>query len=274
METNELDKYIEDGYGPVERFYKACEEMPTVKFILAERKISELLMTVATSSVLQSVVSAAARGFDFRTALSRSRIRTGKRYSILPPAPRRELIAYAMNLLYAIDVKAIPLQEFIEEYYWSPNGINFSFKLFAHGVILPLKASVEAELAERDALPELLDAPAAPSQPEAEESEPKRPAPVITVTVTPALSEVAVADLIERIADVCDAADAEGCPEEEKKALYAVSTALAESVKSCDAVRIRTDFDAFAEFVRGSSLAGRLSESTDNLNETLEHYGI
>ncbi len=272
METSELDKYIEDGYGPVERFLKACEEMPTVKFILAERKISELLITVATSSVLQSVVSSSSRGFDFRAALSRSRIRTGKRYSILPPASRRELIAYAMNLLYAIDVKAIPLQEFIDEYYWSPNGINFSFKLFAHGIILPLKSSVEAELAERDKLPEMIEAPAPP--PEPDEGERKHASPVITVTVTPALSEVAVADLIDRVADVCDVADAEGCSGEEKKALYAVSTALAEAVKSCDAVRIRSDFDAFADFIRSSALAGRLGESADNLNETLEHYGI
>ena len=198
METSELDKYIEDGYGPVERFLKACEEMPTVKFILAERKISELLITVATSSVLQSVVSSSSRGFDFRAALSRSRIRTGKRYSILPPAP----------------------------------------------------------------------------PPEPDEGERKHASPVITVTVTPALSEVAVADLIDRVADVCDVADAEGCSGEEKKALYAVSTALAEAVKSCDAVRIRSDFDAFADFIRSSALAGRLGESADNLNETLEHYGI
>ena len=111
---SEFDRFIREGDEPVDEFVRECEEMMTVKFILAERKISELLITIATSKKLSDVVAACSRGFDFYDALSASRIKAGKRWSLLPPVRMREQIAFAVNLLYAFDVRAIPLQEFLD----------------------------------------------------------------------------------------------------------------------------------------------------------------
>ena len=43
---SEFDRFIREGDEPVDEFVRECEEMMTVKFILAERKISELLITI------------------------------------------------------------------------------------------------------------------------------------------------------------------------------------------------------------------------------------
>ena len=46
---SDINKYIDDGDKPVKEFAQICDDMANVKFIMAERRISELLMTVATS---------------------------------------------------------------------------------------------------------------------------------------------------------------------------------------------------------------------------------
>lgn len=141
----DIDRYTVDGAKSVYDFARVCEEMKNVKFIMAEEKMRELLKIIATSSALRQIVATAAKGFDFSSAFVASRIRAGKRYSLLPPTRRKDLIAYAVNLLYAFDVGAISLQDFLEEYYFSTNGTNFSFLLFVRSIITPLGSAVLAE---------------------------------------------------------------------------------------------------------------------------------
>lgn len=259
---SEFDRFIREGDEPVDEFVRECEEMMTVKFILAERKISELLITIATSKKLSDVVAACSRGFDFYDALSASRIKAGKRWSLLPPVRMREQIAFAVNLLYAFDVRAIPLQEFLEEFYHSANGINFSTQLFARGVIAPLKDNVLAYLAgggEEQAPPK----PTARSFSEAGERE------------DAALPDEAVRDITERLADICDIAEADGLmTDPELKELYSVAGGMAESVKRRDAQLIRTSMTGLTAVIRGGCMAERLSEKTAELDETLRHFGI
>lgn len=142
---SDIAKYTVDGAGPIYEFARACEEMKNAKFIMAEEKMRELLITIATSSALKQIVATAAKGFDFGSAFVASRIKTGKRYSLLPPIRRNDLIAYAVNLLYAFDIGAISLPDFLEEYYFSTNGTNFSFLLFVRSIITPLRDAVLAE---------------------------------------------------------------------------------------------------------------------------------
>ena len=50
--TDEFEKYVDYGDEAVYEFCDACRELPDVKFIMAESKISELLIMIATSGKL------------------------------------------------------------------------------------------------------------------------------------------------------------------------------------------------------------------------------
>lgn len=271
---SEFDKFIVGGDAPVEEFSRACEEMANVKFILAERKISELLMLIATSEKLSAVVARASAGFDFAETLKSSRIRTGKRWSLLPPVGRRELIAFAVNLLYAFDVRAVPLQEFLEEYYYSANGVNFSFSLFVHSLVLPLRDSVIGEIADEEAAASVEDLRPRPSP------TPEPPSPAAVDYAPPEeetayLPEEAVTDIIDRVADVCDLAKASGeLTDAEMKELYAVAGGLADGVKRREPELIRSLMTGFAAVIRAGRMADKLGEKASELDETLRHFGV
>ena len=267
---SEFDKFIVSGDEPVAEFSRACEEMANVKFILAERKISELLMIIATSEKLSAVVARAAAGFDFAETLKSSRIKTGKRHSLLPPVGRKELIAFAVNLLYAFDVRAVPLQEFLEEYFYSANGVNFSFSLFVHSIVLPLRdnlvGAIEDEAAAacvEDLKPRSESAPVPDTSPEPAAEE------------TAYLPEDAVIDIIDRLADICDLAKASGeMTDAEMKDLYAVAGGLADAVKRREPTLVRSLMTGFAAVIRAGRMADKLGEKASELDETLLHYGV
>lgn len=263
----DIDKYVDDGYAPVEEFRRICDEMMGVKFILAERKISELLMTIAVSSKLREVVSRSVKDFDFRQTFSEAKIKAGERKTLLLPKVRTKQIALALHLLYAIDVKALPLQEFLEEYFYSPSGLNFSFSLFAHGVIAPLKANVEEELTA-------LVTKTASEQPPAENTPPPvehTPPPVSDVKLLP--GDV-VEDILERIADLCVIVHGESTfTQEEKKELYAEATAFREVVKTGVGENIRSSLSDFSDKIANCRLSQKLGEQVEELDETLKHFG-
>ena len=75
----DFDDYVDGSDEAVYEFCDACRALPDVKFIIAERKISELLIMIATSDKLQAIVASACSGFDFADAFAKSRVKAGKR---------------------------------------------------------------------------------------------------------------------------------------------------------------------------------------------------
>ena len=255
----EFEKYVDDSDEAVYGFCRACEEMADVKFITAERKISELLMLIATSSKMQAIVANAARGFDFNEAFSKARVKAGKRYSLLPPVKPRELIAFAVNLLFAFDTREVDLQDFLEEYYYSGNGLGFAFTAFARNVIVPLG---DAVLGELRAFSESARA-GMPAQ-----SEP-------VYEVEPYIPEEAVADIVNRITDICDIAEqSNALRQEEREEIYSVCGGLADSVRKQDIRMVRTLTVGLRGVVRSCGMAEYLGEKVDELEETLRHFGV
>lgn len=139
-----LKEYFNDGEDIVYAFLSACDNMTSAKFVTAERKISELLILIASSTVLHKIVAAAAGSYDFQTSFQNARIKTGQVASLLTPLLPGEQIAFAVNLLYAFDSGAVKFRDFLEEYYFTGNGIAFAFTTFVRNVITPLRRNVEA----------------------------------------------------------------------------------------------------------------------------------
>lgn len=255
----EFEKYVVDGDEPVYEFCKACEETADVKFIAAERRISELLVMIATSSRLQAIVANAARGFDFKEAFAKARVKAGKRFSLLPPVKPRELIAFAVSLLFAFDTRAADLQEFLEEYYYSGNGIGFAFTAFARNVIAPLGEAVLGEL--RAFSESARSASSAAGEPIYE--------------VEPYIPEEAVADITDRVADICDIAEkSDSLTAEERENIYSIAGGLSDSVRKQDIRMVRTLIVGLRGVIKSCGMSEYLGEKADELEETLRHFGV
>lgn len=256
--TDEFEKYVDYGDEAVYEFCDACRELPDVKFIMAESKISELLIMIATSGKLQAIVAGACADFDFRESFSKARVRAANRYSLLPPSRPRELIAFAVNLLYVFDTHTVGLQEFLDEYYYSGNGVGFAFTSFAHNIIVPLADCVLGELRAFS-----------------ENARREVPAREETVTeVEPPLPDEAVSDLVERIADICIIAERAGANNRELDELESVCGGLSESVNKRDIRMARMLLVGLRGVVASSRFGDRLSEKVDELDETLRHFGV
>ena len=143
-----IKNYFDSGEEGVYGFLAACDSMLETKFVLSERKITELLELIAASTVLHKIVGGACKGFDFPAQLASATIKMGQTTSLLVPMGRNEQIAFAVNLLYAFDVDGMLFRQFLEEYYYSGNGLNFAFTSFVRNIILPLRRNIESAYRE------------------------------------------------------------------------------------------------------------------------------
>lgn len=141
---SELKEYLNDGDDIVYAFLSACDGMTSAKFVTAERKISELLILIASSTILHKIVATAAGSYDFQASFQKARVKTAQVASLVTPLMPGEQIAFAVNLLYAFDTGAVKFREFLEEYYFTGNGIAFAFTAFVRNVITPLRRNIEA----------------------------------------------------------------------------------------------------------------------------------
>lgn len=62
---------MQDKYARIQRFFTACDELISGKYILADNKISELLKSIAASNELTTLFSAVTKGFDYHAAKQR-----------------------------------------------------------------------------------------------------------------------------------------------------------------------------------------------------------
>ena len=93
--------------------------------------------------------------------------------------------------------------------------------------------------------------------------------------VEPYIPEEAVADIVNRIADICDIAEQSAeLTQEEREEIYSVCGGLADSVRKQDIRMVRTLTVGLRGVIRSCGMADYLGEKADELEETLRHFGV
>lgn len=133
----------------LERFFGACEELITGKFILADSKIGELLRAVATSDALKELFNAVTEGFDFPAAkknyLKAPDRESGRtRGEVFLPADRTELVAFVFCLLVEFDNGQRKLGDFLLTYFYEDGSYTASYELFVNSMIRPFRDIVKS----------------------------------------------------------------------------------------------------------------------------------
>lgn len=133
---------MEDRNRDMQRFFAACDELITGKFIVAEKKISELLRSVATCDDLMGLFTAVTRGFDYQAAKRaylREPINTRTRGEAYLPAEETELLAFVFCLLVEFDNGTMRLGDFLLHYFYEDGSYTASYALFVERVIRPFR---------------------------------------------------------------------------------------------------------------------------------------
>lgn len=136
------------GFG---EFIGACESLKNCKIVLAENKITALLKSIADNKQLYSMFGAALVDFDYKSVFTECVLNNG---FIMPEDPKTA-IALVFRILLDIDAGKMPLNNFLEAYFYS-ESINESYARFVLEVIAPFETYCRMYFVQADSKDELL----------------------------------------------------------------------------------------------------------------------
>lgn len=108
--------------------------MLSSNYILADKKITEVLKAVTASKLFFGLISFCAEGFDYSASFSRA----FKKGEFVRPAGDRELIALGFYLFSDFDSKRADLFKILEAYFPAEN-YDKSYKEFCAKLLIPFK---------------------------------------------------------------------------------------------------------------------------------------
>lgn len=159
----------------VRNFIFCMDEVINSNYILASKKISVLLRTIASSKLLYELFDYCSRDFDYPSVRARAIVEgeTAGHGTFTMPVGGKNVIAFVLHLLYEIDAENADLTRLLT-YCFYDGSFNDSYKRFAREVLIPFKeqtVTAASCMLGSDVLS------SAPPQPRAEgpAAKPKRP---------------------------------------------------------------------------------------------------
>lgn len=138
---------MEDRTAKIQRFFTACDELITGKYILADTKIGELLCSIATSEDLKGLFAAVTEGFNYPAA-KRSYLRTSEnsanRGEAYLPSDRKDVLAFVFCLLVDFDSGKIRLGDFLLKFFYEDGSFTASYAKFVERMIKPFRDIVRS----------------------------------------------------------------------------------------------------------------------------------
>ena len=123
-------------------FKSAADELLSCKFILAEKRISELLKTIAANKELVELFKTALSGYNYAVEFNKSRVASKGKVRLELPKNQARKIAYVFCLLMEFDTGKRNLKDFLDAYYYMPQP-NDSLSLWTHDMITVFKDVTE-----------------------------------------------------------------------------------------------------------------------------------
>ena len=169
-----------DDLGKVKEFEAACEDMLNSRYILADSKIIKILQTVALSTVLQSIIGGALKGFDYAATARKWGDNDAK-----PPETEKDHVALVFCILADLDNHRIYLNDFLRSFFWN-GDINSAYSAFCNAFVAPFEHYVVGALSQaHEAGPKVIEEPAGVREERPEIALPrmeKSDKPIVTLT--------------------------------------------------------------------------------------------
>lgn len=136
-------KYPESENIKIKNFFDACNEMIQGRFILSDIKISKILKAIANSEVLYNLFAEVLSDFKFKEEFEK--VKTTNKVNggyFAVPQDDEKVIALVFCILLEVDNQKMNLQNFVNDYFYSPEGYNISYSNFSLSVLVPFKNAV------------------------------------------------------------------------------------------------------------------------------------
>ena len=134
-----------DNFKQLNKLDAAIGEMIAGKYILAEKKIADVLKAIAASDKLVAMMSACVKNFDFAAALEAAKTRDSyNRLSLRLPAERGKQIAFVFCLLVEVDGGKRNFIDFLSEYFAGDGDMHKAYDVFCSDAVVPFAHNVRA----------------------------------------------------------------------------------------------------------------------------------
>lgn len=121
----------------IEQFRSRMDELIASNYILADKKITDVLKTVTASKLFYELISYCADGFDYETEKAKAFGENGFRF----PQTDKELVAFVFCLLGEFDSGRADILKILEKYFPADN-YDKSYKRFCAELLTPFKDCV------------------------------------------------------------------------------------------------------------------------------------
>lgn len=125
-------------------FFEKCDALIASKLILSDKKIADILKSIAASQPFCRVVEQCLQGFNYKLEFLKAKtpdpVKPGK--SVLKLPEGRGAVAFAFCLLVEIDNRDMDFTSFLQEFFGLDELFTDGFANFCAGVIVPFKQAV------------------------------------------------------------------------------------------------------------------------------------
>jgi hypothetical protein len=140
---------IIDDNKILEEFIFACDDLINSRFIVAERKITNVLKVLVSNEALFDIIKFCFIDFNFSTEWEKISVKsTSNNYRIVMPRDSKIIIALVVNLLYEFDRKSIEIHKFLIQYFNARGDAQDAFNSFCRTFILPFKKAIAMRLSD------------------------------------------------------------------------------------------------------------------------------
>ncbi len=128
----------------VEIFKEKALELVNSNYVLVDKKITELLKTIANSSLLYQLFEHVVDGFDYDSYKSVCFVDKGdgEKGKFTLPSNEKDVIAFSFLLLMDVDCGKIKLNDLLNDYFYKESGRQESYELFSKTLLYPFLSAV------------------------------------------------------------------------------------------------------------------------------------
>lgn len=122
-------------------FTDACDNMINSKFILVNKRISDILKSIAVTPPVYNAIAESMINFNFSSAYTSATAKTGE-LSI----QKEKLVAFVFCLLKAIDDRKVNINELLVRHFASADNSRTNYASFCEQLIVPFKQKIVDKL--------------------------------------------------------------------------------------------------------------------------------
>ena len=134
----------------LQNFMLSADDFLSSKYILADKKISSFLKTMAVSSQICALLQLCLKDFDYNNAKKAYTTATyfgdDAHKEIILPDDRNKVIAFVFLTLVGLDDKSIDLPTFLQTYFYEDGSFYESYNSFLQNFIYPFVDAVKSIL--------------------------------------------------------------------------------------------------------------------------------